>query len=227
MEHVGTDTNGNQCFITPNGDILTAKLTKRAAPTALGAPTAMATANPLANPSVGRILMSSMSYKPKTIVFEATAGLGVTKIFVDNSLGLFNALGLVDGFSQEMDVKGSVPVSAWKEALKTHAAIIGTINYEGSTAGQLTNDIVIANATVDKHTSTEPNDVAIELRNTAQNDKLQTLQKFPFVWDNWRGIIIDTVAGVTTTLALQIVDWVPYGQLEDYLKKNPYVIPNN
>ena len=37
MEHVGTDTNGNQCFITPNGDILTAKLTKRAAPTALGA----------------------------------------------------------------------------------------------------------------------------------------------------------------------------------------------
>jgi hypothetical protein len=143
---------------------------------------------------------------PSSMVFTATAGGAVVKLYIDNALGLLAETGIVTigATAQEMDVTGDVSVTAFKRYTQTYALIINKINYSASTAGQLNNPIKVYKVNIDGNNSLQNIDIAIELSNQAFNDQLQSIYTQPFVWDFLTGLTVVTAPAVVTTLAFGV-----------------------
>jgi hypothetical protein len=158
-----------------------------------------------------------------SLVFDALAGGGVTKLYIDNAVGLFGPLGIATGVTvQQMDVKGAVTIANFQAFLQTYAFVINKINYSSDSPAQLDNAIFVRRANLDENQDSTKIDIAIDRTNMAFNDELQSIYSVPFVWDFLTGLTVATVATVTTTIAVGIAAAIPYGKLDDVLRVNPF-----
>jgi hypothetical protein len=161
----------------------------------------------------------------KTITLKATAGGGVTSVYLGDSCGLLDSLGIVGGVtSQEFDVTGDVTALNLQEFLKTNALIIGQINYSGNVASQMDFDPKIYRATVSGSSVNIPVSAGIAQNPENNNDKLLSFFDQPFVLDNQTGIVISTVPTNVVTFSMQVLAIVPYGKLEEFLATTPIQI---
>lgn len=158
---------------------------------------------------------------PKAIVLEKTAGAGVTKLFVDTSIGLFSELGVATGASaEEMDIQGPVTIEAFKKYIQTYALIVQQIKYSSNVDSQLNNPIKYVRVGLDEVVLPTRIDIATEKSEDAFTQKLITVGKTPFVWDNQTGIVVGTAATNEVTIAMTILAAIPYANLERFLAEN-------
>lgn len=165
---------------------------------------------------------------PKTLVFNATAGAGVTRLFINSAIGLFSELGVATGVTaQEMDIKGAVPLQSLKEYLKSYALIVQKIKYSSNVATQLDNALKTVRVGLDEQVNSSKIETATELSEMAQNDKLLTISNNPFVWDNQSGLTVETAATNEVTVAVTILAAIPYANLERFLAENGIPLAGN
>lgn len=161
--------------------------------------------------------------KPQTLVLSGTVAISRSSDVCFYEAGFSSSPGFV-----AFGVNGLGDASRVRldNLLQSYALIIGQINYSVSSnyPDQLSNQPQIQGITFDGAVNTRNLvDAGLAQRPTDYQNNLQTIFDYPFVLDMNTRITVPSVATNATntntiTLRLKVLDIVPYGQLETYLK---------
>lgn len=171
----------------------------------------------------GAVRLMNPIQKPSSIVLQATQAGAVNQFFLDDSMALSSALGLVGGqTAQEFDVAGLVTADNLKKYLQSYALIGCGYNFQSTVPNELANNLTFINPNLDTNSTSNTIFSAPQQSAMAQNQNLLNVNA-PFIWtfDTALKIPVTAGSGAVYTLTFKITDAVAYGNLDQYLMDCP------